>query len=98
MLERDLEDHPYFKIFKNVGDVASPEDALALQNEVKGNIQNVLNPTYQELYDFLINEYLPESRDTIGISDVRTVKNGMSIWLDTIQPQILPRTKYMRLV
>ena len=70
MLERDLEDHPYFKIFKNVGDVASPEDALALQNEVKDYIQNVLNPIYQELYDFLINEYLPESRDTIGISDV----------------------------
>ena len=70
MLERDLEDHPYFKIFKNVGDVASPEDALALQNEVKEYIQNVLNPTYQELYDFLIDEYLPESRDTIGISDV----------------------------
>ena len=70
MLERDLEDHPYFKIFKNVGDVASPEDALALQNEVKEYIQNVLNPIYQELYDFLTNEYLPESRDTIGISDV----------------------------
>ena len=70
MLERDLEDHPYFKIFKNVDDVASPEDALALKNDVKEYIQNVLNPTYQELYDFLVNEYLPESRDTIGISDV----------------------------
>ena len=70
MLEKDLEDHPYFKIFKNVGDVASSEDALALQNEVKEYIQNVLNPTYQELYDFLVNKYLPESRNTIGISDV----------------------------
>ena len=70
MLEKDLEDHPYFKIFENISDVASPEDALALQNEVKKYIQNVLNPTYQELYDFLVNEYLPESRDTIGISDV----------------------------
>ncbi len=70
MLDKDLEDHPYFKIFKNVGDVASSEDALALQNEVKEYIQNVLNPTYQELYDFLVNEYLLESRDTIGISDV----------------------------
>ena len=75
MLEKDLEDHPYFKIFKNVGDVASSEDALALQNEVKGYIQNVLNPTYQELYDFLVNEYLPESRDTIGISDVPNGKD-----------------------
>ena len=70
MLERDIEEHPYFKIFKNVGDVASPEDAQALQNEVKDYIQNVLNPTYQELHDFLVNEYLPKSRDTIGISDV----------------------------
>ena len=75
MLEKDLEDHPYFKIFKNVGDVASSEDALALQNEVKEYIQNVLNPAYQELYDFLVNEYLPESRDTIGISDVPNGKD-----------------------
>ena len=75
MLEKDLEDHPYFKIFKNVGDVASSEDALALQSEVKEYIQNVLNPTYQELYDFLVNEYLPESRDTIGISDVPNGKD-----------------------
>ncbi len=75
MLEKDLEDHPYFKIFKNVGDVASSKDALALQNEVKEYIQNVLNPTYQELYDFLVNEYLPESRDTIGISDVPNGKD-----------------------
>jgi len=70
MLDRDLEDHPYYKIFKNVGEVASPEDALALQDEVKDYIQNVLNPVYRELYDFLVNEYLPESRDSIGISDV----------------------------
>ena len=75
MLEKDLEDHPYFKIFKNVGNVASSEDALALQNEVKEYIQNVLNPAYQELYDFLVNEYLPESRDTIGISDVPNGKD-----------------------
>jgi len=70
MLERDLEDHPYYKIFKSVGEVASAEEAEELQNEVKDFIQNVLNPTYQELYDFLVNEYLPKSRDSIGISDV----------------------------
>ena len=70
MLERDLEDHPYYKIFKSVGEVASAQEAEELQNEVKDFIQNVLNPTYQELYDFLVNEYLPKSRDSIGISDV----------------------------
>jgi len=70
MLERDLEDHPYYKIFKSVGEVASAQEAEELQNEVKDYIQNVLNPTYQELYDFLVNEYLPKSRDSIGISDV----------------------------
>ena len=41
-----------------------------MQDEVKDYIQNVLNPVYRELYDFLVNEYLPESRDSIGISDV----------------------------
>lgn len=70
MLERDLEDHPYYKIFKSVGEVASAQEAEELQNEVKDFIENELNPTYQELYDFLVNEYLPKSRDSIGISDV----------------------------
>jgi prolyl oligopeptidase len=70
MLEQNLEDHPYYKIFKDVGGVATPEETTALQNEVKDYIQNVLNPAYQELYDFLVNEYLPKSRDSIGISDV----------------------------
>ena len=70
MLEQNLEDHPYYKIFKDVGDVATAEETAALQNEVKDYIQNVLNPAYQELYDFLVNEYLPKSRDSIGISDV----------------------------
>ena len=68
--DRDIEDHPYYKIFKDVGNVATTEEATALQNEVKDYIQNVLNPAYQELYDFLVNEYLPKSRDSIGISDV----------------------------
>ena len=70
MLERDLDDHPYYKIFKDVENVASVEEATKLQNEVKDYIKNVLNPAYQELYDFLVNEYLPQSRDSIGISDV----------------------------
>ena len=70
MLERDLDDHPYYKIFKDVENVASVEEATKLQNEVKDYIKNVLNPAYKELYDFLVNEYLPQSRDSIGISDV----------------------------
>ena len=70
MLEQDVEDHPYYKIFKDVGNVATTEEATALQDEVKEYIQNVLNPAYQELYDFLVNEYLPKSRESIGISDV----------------------------
>ena len=70
MLKQDIEDHPYYKIFKDVGNVATTEEATVLQNEVKDYIQNVLNPAYQELYDFLVNEYLPKSRDSIGISDV----------------------------
>ena len=70
MLERDLDDHPYYKIFKDVENVASVEEATKLQNEVKDYIKNVLNPAYKELYDFLVNEYLQQSRDSIGISDV----------------------------
>jgi len=70
MLNRDLDDHPYLMIFKNASDVMPQEEADELVERVKAHIVSDLNPAYQELYDFLINEYLPKSRDSIGLSDV----------------------------
>ena len=70
LLEKDIEDHPYLTIFKGSFDVMSEDEANDLLNRVKTYIAEELNPAYQALYDFLVDEYLPNSRDSVGISDV----------------------------
>ena len=70
LLEKDIDDHPYLKIFKGSFDVMPEDEANDLLNRVKTYIAEELNPAYQALYDFLVDDYLPNSRDSVGISDV----------------------------
>ena len=68
ILDSEIEDNPYFKIFSNI------EDA-ELKKSVKELILNKINPAYKDLNSFLKNEYLINSRNTIGISDVPNGKD-----------------------
>ncbi len=63
ILNVSIEDNPYYKVFSNI-------DNESLQNSAKELITNKINPAYKALNDFLKNEYLPNSRDSIGIKDV----------------------------
>ena len=63
ILNVSIEDNPYYKVFSNI-------DNESLQNSAKELIINKINPAYKALNDFLKNEYLPNSRDSIGIKDV----------------------------
>lgn len=71
ILNSTIENHPYLKIFKEA------DDSLFANNEkeelilkVKDLINTNINPAYKELNDFLKNNYLPNSRDSIGLKDV----------------------------
>ena len=70
ILASDLEDHPYYKIFQSANEVIGDEEASEIQIRVKDFIKNELNPSYWELMTFLKNVYIPNSRNTVGISDV----------------------------
>ena len=63
ILNSEIEDNPYFKIFSN------SEDGN-LKKSVQELIIEKINPAYKNLNNFLKNEYLINSRSTIGISDV----------------------------
>ena len=71
ILNSDIENHPYLKIF------LSADERFFTNNEKKQLIENAkdlvinrINPAYEELNTFLKNEYLPQSRDSIGLSDI----------------------------
>ncbi len=81
IINSDIENHPYLKVFKNADEsLMSSNEKTDLINRAKTLISNEINPSYKRLHDFLKNEYLSTSRDSIGISDV---PNG-SKWYEVL--------------
>ena len=81
IINSDIENHPYLKVFKNADEsLMSSNEKTDLVNRAKTLISNEINPSYKRLHDFLKNEYLSNSRDSIGISDV---PNG-SKWYEVL--------------
>ena len=81
IINSDIENHPYLKVFKNADEsLMSLNEKNDLINRAKTLISNEINPSYKRLHDFLKNEYLSNSRDSIGISDV---PNG-SKWYEVL--------------
>ena len=71
LLNNDLDNHPYLKIFLSANDdffINDEKDQLI--DDAKELISNKIIPAYQELNTFLKDEYLPQSRDSIGLDGV----------------------------
>ena len=71
LLNNDIDSHPYLKIFLSANDEYFINDEKnQLIDDAKELISNKIIPAYQELNEFLKNEYLPKSRDSIGLDGV----------------------------
>ena len=71
MIAADVNINPYLKVFKEASlEVVTSQQKDELILSAKELITNSLNPAYYELAEFLRNEYIPNSRDSIGIKDV----------------------------
>ena len=71
LLNNDLDSHPYLKIFLSANDeYFINDDKNQLIEDAKELITNKIIPAYQELNTFLKDEYLPQSRDSIGLDGV----------------------------
>tara|TARA_B100001059_G_scaffold225865_2_gene253534 strand:+ start:389 stop:2173 length:1785 start_codon:yes stop_codon:yes gene_type:complete len=71
ILNSNIEDNPYLKIFINADDSffakGEKEDLIIRATEI---IRVDIIPAYVELNNFLKNIYLPNSRESIGLSDI----------------------------
>ena len=80
ILDSTLENHPYLQVFLKADEMLlTAEEKETLVNEAKVLITEQINPAYTKLHEFLVNEYLPNSRESIGIKDV---PNGKSWYED----------------
>ena len=71
IINSDINSNPYLKVFINADEtLLSQNEKLELINNAKELIINKINPAYIKLNNFLKNDYLVNSRDTIGIKDI----------------------------
>ena len=71
LLNNELDTHPYLKIFLSANDdYFLKGEKNQLIKDAKELITNKIIPAYQDLNTFLKNEYLPQSRESIGLDGV----------------------------
>ena len=71
IINSDINSNPYLKVFIDADEtLLSQNERLELINDAKELIINKINPAYIKLNNFLKNDYLVNSRDTIGIKDI----------------------------
>ena len=71
IIESNIDSNPYMKVFLEADDSFFTETEKAnLINEAKNLVQNKINPAYEKLFNFLQDDYLPNSRNSIGIKDI----------------------------
>ena len=71
ILNSTIDNHPYLQVFLEADErILTSKEKDDLVNKAKFLIIDEINPAYTKLHAFLVNEYLPNSRDSIGIKDV----------------------------
>ena len=71
LINVDVKDSPYLKVFLEADEsLISVSDKEQIIVDAKNIILNEINPAYLELNNFLKNEYINQSRESIGIGDV----------------------------
>ena len=67
-LVNDVHESIFYRPTKDLPDSFDKTDANRLDRLYTGAIKDVIIPAYRRLYNFLHDEYLPHTRDTIGLS------------------------------
>ena len=76
-INKDIEEHPFYQIFKDIPASVSASERIKVQNEAKLVIKDLIIPSYELLEDFFVSEYLPQTRKTVGLYDT---PNGKELY------------------
>jgi prolyl oligopeptidase len=71
IIDSDIDTNPYMKVFLEADEnILTKSEKTDLINNAKNLIESKINPAYVELNKFLKNDYIVNSRNSIGIKDV----------------------------
>ncbi len=71
IIDSEIDKNPYMKVFMEAdSSLMSKSEKDKLVIKAKEIVNNKIIPAYKNLNNFLKNQYLPNSRNSIGISDV----------------------------
>ena len=71
IIDSNIDTNPYMKVFLEADEsILSKSEKKDLIDNAKNLIENKINPAYVELNKFLKNDYIVNSRNSIGIKDV----------------------------
>jgi prolyl oligopeptidase len=71
IIDSDIDTNPYMKVFLEADEsILTKSEKKDLIDDAKNLIENKINPAYVELNKFLKNDYIVNSRNSIGIKDV----------------------------
>ena len=66
----DPKESPFYKVFGNISNKIDTQDQLDIQKRARAVIKDQVIPAYRILDEFLINEYLPATRESYGVYDL----------------------------
>ena len=66
----NVNENPFFKVFINLPDSIPDDEKTAIRAEAKNVIEEVVVPSYRLLGKYFKDEYLPQSRSTVGLYDI----------------------------
>jgi len=66
----DPEKSAFWQPITNMPDSITDEDRERIEAAYRDHISNVLSPTYAKLHDYIAEDYLPHTRETIGQGEV----------------------------
>ena len=69
-LVEDPEASPFYKIFAEMPDSIAAEDQQRLRAQARIAIEETVLPAYREFNEYFSGVYLPNSRDSIGLSEL----------------------------
>tara|TARA_B100001250_G_scaffold259144_2_gene223132 strand:+ start:9417 stop:11183 length:1767 start_codon:yes stop_codon:yes gene_type:complete len=75
----DISNHPFYKLFNELPDFLSREEKEELKLKARKVINNEIIPSYQKLHKFFMEEYLPNCRESVGISNLPNGKKNYEI-------------------
>lgn len=68
--DKPVDDSVFMGPVKNMPDTIKGDDRARIAKEYRETVANVVIPAYRRLADFLKNEYLAKTRDSVGLSAI----------------------------